>query len=353
MVRMFVTVALLAGCGKTDLSLHANGLLDDPGDSDDQIPFQCEFSEINDIHGTGSGNVWVVGDGGCVLHFDGTDWIGEAAPAQQLDAVHAVSDEVVFAVGGDVVWRRSASGWEDDLSIPGGAFADVWADAESFVVVVGRDAVSNTGVITICDGDGWNQVTPWETPPLLSIWGEHPGSVWVGGENKALLHLDGTEWLAEQTEYDGDYAIRNLIGRGEGELWFIAFSSPYSGMAVRRTVDGDGTPEFQHFIYWGDWYQGFYEAIWTAPQDAILAGFAFGMGHPPQFGGLEFFECDPGTDDCHFSHAWDGPEDGPERLRAIWGASDSEIYIAGPTDDGPGLWKRVFEEGASWEKIWG
>jgi hypothetical protein len=352
---MLVTVALLAGCGKTDLSSHVDGSADDPGDTDEQLPFPCGFSEIADIHGTGSGNVWAVGDGGCVLHFDGADWIGEAAPAQQLDAVHAVSDEVIFAVGGDVVWRRSASGWEDDLSMPGAAFTDVWADSESFVVAVGKDTASGNGVIALRDGDEWNQVTPWETPPILSVWGEHPGSVWVGGEEKLLLHLDGTEWLAEQTGYDGDYAIRNLIGRGEGELWFVAFNSPYGGgMAVRRTVDGDGTPGFQHFSFWGDWTQGFYEAIWTAPQDVVLAGAAIILGDmSSQFRGLELFDCDPGLGDCHVTQAWEGPEGGPERLRAFWGVSGSEIYIAGPTDDGPGLWKRVFGLGTSWEKVWG
>jgi hypothetical protein len=352
MVRTFVAAALLAACAKTGITQDVGGSADAPGDSDSQL--SCELSDITDIHGTGSGNVWVVGDGGCVLHFDGADWNTEEAPSLQLEAVHVVSDEVVFAVGGDVVWKRSASGWEEDLSIPGAAFADVWADSESFAVAVGRDTVSNTGIIALRDGDEWDQMTPLTSLSVLSVWGESPDSIWVGGENKLLLHYNGAGWLAEQTGYEGDYGIKNIIGRGDGELWFIAANTPDDGMIVRRTVNGERTPEFHHCTYWGDWSSGFYEAVWTAPEDSILAGFSIGMGDPPQFGGLDVYVCDQDTDGCDLVGGWDGPEEGPDRLRVIWGISSSEFYIAGPKDNGPGLWKHTVPDDGpgDWEKVW-
>ncbi len=333
-------VALLVGCGKSDIYRHVDGSEGGP------IPFTCEFSDIADIHGTGSGNVWVVGEGGCVLHFDAVEWSEEPAPVDKLNAVHVISDDVAFAVGANAVWKRSSSGWEQVFSMPGAEFVDVWADSDNYVVAVGKDTDANTGIIAIYDGNGWKHPASLIIPPVLTVWGEHPGSVWVGGEEMLLLHFDGTQWLAEETEFESVCAIRNLNGRGEGELWFHVSSGPDNGYIVRRAVDNEGASVFKSFVFWGDWTWGFYEAVWTNEGNDILAPVA--IATPPRFAGVEIIS----SSDLGIHHALGVPEGAPDRLRAIWGVSADEFYIAGPAGSGPVLWKLEFDPDMNWVKIY-
>ncbi len=336
-----VLVTLLVGCGRSDIYWRADEI------GDGAVPFSCEFSDIADIHGTGSGNVRVVGEGGCVLHFDGVEWSEEPAPADKLNAVHVISDDVAFAVGANAVWKRSSGGWEQVFSMPGAEFVDVWADSENFVVAVGKDTDTNTGIIAIYDGNDWKHPASLVIPSVLSVWGEHPGSVWVGGED-VLLHFDGTQWLAEETGFEFEFAIRNLNGRGEGELWFHVSSDPDNGCIVRRAVDDEGTSVFQTFCCqaWG--FPGCYEAVWTSEGNDILMPCASSMGHPPRFNGVEVF--DP-FNAC-IDHIFGVPEGAPDRLRAIWGVSADEFYVAGPAASGPVLWKLEFDPKMNWKKIY-
>lgn len=338
-------VALLVGCGKSDIYRH------DDGSEGGPIPFMCEFSDIADIHGTGSGNVWVVGEGGCVLHFDGIEWSGEQIPADKLNAVHVIFDDVAFSVGSNAVWKRSSSGWEQVFSMPGAEFVDVWADSENYVVAVGKDTNTNAGIIAIYDGYDWKQSASLTIPPVLTVWGEHPGSVWVGGEEMLLLHFDGTQWLAEVTEFESDCAIRNLNGRGEGELWFHVSSGPDNGCIVRRTVDDEGASVFQTHCCVQAWgFPGCCEAVWTNEDNDILIPCASSMGHPPHFNGVEV--CSGSDPVFHIYKGYGVPEGAPDRLRAIWGVSDDEFFIAGPTGSGPVMWKLEYNPEMNWKKIY-
>ena len=72
-------------------------------------------------------DVWVVGDGGLVLHFDGTTWTEQSVGAGALRSVFALSTSDVWACGDNGMllhydgsnWSAVASGTSRLISLPG------------------------------------------------------------------------------------------------------------------------------------------------------------------------------------------------------------------------------------------
>jgi hypothetical protein len=338
MTTLLAIATLLGGCWESD------GLGGAP----------CVFAAINDIHGSGPADAWAVGEGGCALHWDGADWTAEAAPADALNAVYAVSEDLVFAVGEGHIWRRSADGWSSDFDLPGVDFTDVWAESGDFAVAVGHATGTDSGAIAVRDASSWALVTSLDLPTLNSVWGEGPGAVWAGGFGGTLLQFDGTTWTAEDSACAGGCDITCLHGRGDGELWFVA-GGGFEGNLGRRTVDGEGQAAFAYYAWDGDWSQGYYDAVWTASAEGVLAAVSVGspLDGSAAFGSIEVGSYLDGAFQG-FNAAMDAPSDGPTRVTALWAASDAgDIYIAGPTDAGPGLWKLAqTTDGPAWTRIW-
>lgn len=104
---------------------------------------------------TGS-DVWVVGDQGTALRFDGTSWRATST-----------------GVGDDLfgVWAASAS--------------DAWAVGGS------GDPSLDVGVLLHFDGTGWTAVKRG-IKRIDAVWGSGPNDVWFGGTLGTILHWDGT-----------------------------------------------------------------------------------------------------------------------------------------------------------------
>lgn len=76
------------------------------------------------VWGSAADDVWVVGTGSLVMHFDGKSWVDVAPPldpAQPLTTVHGGSASDVYAVGGvgnATVLRLDGTDWVDDSPPP-------------------------------------------------------------------------------------------------------------------------------------------------------------------------------------------------------------------------------------------
>jgi len=113
----------------------------------DVVP--APYCNYRGIHGTGNANVWIVGDRGCILHFDGVEW------------------------------SRTTSGVQDDLyAVAACAPNEAWAVGEG-------------GTILQWDGQTWRSRNSGTTNDLLGIAGCTPSDVWVVGEAGTALRHPG------------------------------------------------------------------------------------------------------------------------------------------------------------------
>jgi hypothetical protein len=153
----------------------------------------------NAIWGTAKDDVYVVGDGGGIFHFDGVVWTQMATPTSER-------------------------------------LLDVWGFAGGPVFVVGTN-----GTILQLIGSAWVQM-PFPAnpgtddgvlPSLRAVWGSSPTDVLVCGEgtwaNSAMLHFDGTQW--RQCDSVPTVNAHGLWGTGPDDVFLVGFDGIFHSQA--------------------------------------------------------------------------------------------------------------------------
>lgn len=150
------------------------------------------------VWGTGSGDVWIIGDQGSVLHFDGFDWSRQVLPGSpRLVTVNGNAAGELLAVGGQgtgVIFSRDAdSGVWTDVSPSGSAPLN-----GVYVTESGQASVAGLlSKVMVRESGTWATLPP---PPLLldwhAVWIDERGHTWVAGgdlidlNDGALLRFD-------------------------------------------------------------------------------------------------------------------------------------------------------------------
>ncbi len=228
-----------------------------------------------DIHGTGAGDVWAVGFGGVVLHYDGDGWT-QTVEDESVDLLHVwdsspggeiwlvertgwaeteqrrllrgrpgswqevdpgkLEGELVdrpWGTGPGDIWVTGYTGeegdrygvihhfdgasWSSPAAGTGGHLDCVWGSGRDDIFVAGNDGSGYGGYIAhFADGQfDWNEYPDsW----IGGLWGSGPNDVWAAGED--LLHYDGSEWTP--TEKPPEYHMfHGVWGSGPDDFWAV------------------------------------------------------------------------------------------------------------------------------------
>lgn len=244
---------------------------------------------LNWVHAFGPDDVLAVGNGGTVLHFDGTGWSLQETPVENdLWGVWGASPDDVWAVGGrgrmegqQTLLRWDGSTWREvpvpDLERPNVyAFFKVWGTGPDDVWIVGqRGAVlhwdgsaltehlvgasqdlialwgtgpddvvvvggRSNGVVSLWDGEDWRTESLAPLPGLNGVWMREPGLAHVAGINGTIAELDLETLEHERAEVDTRLDFHAIYGDGE-KLTAVGGSlarqdSPYEGLAWTRAL---------------------------------------------------------------------------------------------------------------------
>jgi hypothetical protein len=148
--------------------------------------------------GSAANDLWAVGDGGEIDHYDGMNWRSVSSPTNMsLRAVTGTSATEVWAVGdGGTILHLTQSGWEivpSDAGADGGALtADLYA---VYSAAPGDVWASGDGPTTLRLVNG-----VWTKGPDIgfraaSFWGTGPRDIWaVGSTSNVVARFDGTAW---------------------------------------------------------------------------------------------------------------------------------------------------------------
>ena len=159
---------------------------------------------LNWTYGFGSDDVFVVGNAGTILHFDGSTWSQQDTPTtENLWGAWGSSPSAVWAVGGagqpgseaTILFYDGASWSKVDLpplerpNVSG--FFKVWGSGPDDVYVVGQ-----RGALLHFDGAAWSEVSLGLTDDLIAVWGTDADHVVVvgGRSNGVAASWDGTTW---------------------------------------------------------------------------------------------------------------------------------------------------------------
>lgn len=180
-----------------------------------------EAHRLFDVWGSSSSDVYAVGWGGEIVHFDGLAWNADvpcSGDAAFLASVSGTSSDNVIAVGRTndlhgLVCRFDGTQWTKTTLTGTEELAGVWVASPSHAIAVG-----SFGAIRRFDGTSWSSMTSPTREALFCVWGSSQSDVYAAGWEGTLIHYDGSRWsrLLPNTHR----TIRSISGGSPGEVYF-------------------------------------------------------------------------------------------------------------------------------------
>jgi len=215
-------------------------------------------SNLTDVWGSSASDVWVVGEGGAILHFDGSDWgLVDTDFTADLQAVRGASASDVWAAGrrGAIVrydgvrWREVTSPTSDHLN-------DIWVNTASDVWFAGGHQT-----LLHWNGTSLELIESQKTvQAFTALWGSGKDDIRVGGEDNFLKRYNGTTWEWADGALTSYGAINDLWGSGPNDIW---------ATGSNEVTRWDGT--YWNPVNWTDWLNPG-TIVGTGPNDVWLLG---------------------------------------------------------------------------------
>ena len=127
-------------------------------------------STLHDVWTDGPGDVWVVGDGGLILRYDGTSWHKIPSGTQaNLNSVWGPSGTDLWTVGDSgTALHYDGTSWQPDSgpNLNSGVrdFCCVWGSSDSDIWAAGTHMDPTEYVLSHFDGGKWTRDAPMQTP---------------------------------------------------------------------------------------------------------------------------------------------------------------------------------------------
>ncbi len=312
------------------------------GHIDTETPLPSS-QNMNGIWGTSDSNIFMVGNSGHILRYDGTSWSSmTSGTTKHLYGVWGSGPSNVFAVGADgTILRYDGTSWSSMTSSTPNNLYGVWGTAANNVYAVGAG-----GKILKYDGSTWTSKTgptPTSTynQDLHGVWGSSAQNVWAVGKHRFAI-----EWLIlwkyyytlwQTTNGGGAWGSPYSLDGGPfgydlNAVWGTAANNVYAVGAGGKILKYDGSS-------WSEKTSGTSSdlyAVWGSSATDVYAGGAGGTIRHTTNGGTNW------TAETSTSSA---------RLNAIWGTGSGSIYAAGNADGSVSTLLRW--DGSSWTRIGG
>ncbi|MGI5865588.1 MAG: WD40/YVTN/BNR-like repeat-containing protein, partial [Myxococcales bacterium] len=147
-----------------------------------------------DIKALSDTDVWGVGVGGVIVHWDGTSWQSTSVPTDG-DALNSLwpiaPDDIWAATTNGVIAHYDGTSWTTS-SLSYAACFGLWASGPDDVWCVGTGG-DGYGSTYHWDGTSWTNVPIPTNGWVYDVWGFAPNDVWAVGTS-GCLHWDGTSW---------------------------------------------------------------------------------------------------------------------------------------------------------------
>ena len=161
---------------------------------------------LTSVYGSGVDEVWVTGDGGSVLRWDGASWKVasdvdrrdvarrvDRGPERRLGRGRRLRRGRLFG-GAGFVHHWTGTEWVDSDVPSSETLWKVWGSGPTDVWLVGT--AQGAGLIYRGNGMDFEPVT-FTGDAIHGIWGSGPNDVWVTPLTGAIQHWTGSAWTAE------------------------------------------------------------------------------------------------------------------------------------------------------------
>lgn len=207
------------------------------------------------VWGAAPDDLWSVGGSGkndgdaTLLHYDGATWQTVPIPTLQKAGVNAffkvwgTSATNVYVVGQKgAVLHFDGSSWKEELVGASDDLIALWGTGPNDIVAVGGRAI---GIASTWNGTSWQTHSLAPLPGLNGVWSRRPGKAHVVGVAGTLGVLTTTDFSLSDQSVDTPLDLHGVFASPGGRLVAVGgnFSGPvppYRGVALsRRLQDGE------------------------------------------------------------------------------------------------------------------
>jgi hypothetical protein len=238
-------------------------------------------AKLNRLWGADSADVWAVGEGGTIVHFDGSHWAQvSSGTTDSLVAIGGRAAGDAWAIGSRrTVLRLSGSTWRA-VEIPkfeedGPTFADLLVLPNGEAWIVGgatKKSVAGEAIVSHCligylDGSTdakWKFDDDTGCGPLGRVWGASPDDVWADGGDD-VVHWNG-RYLTKNPKQKPS-AIVGRHGYASGWKLDLGWGDGGMGALVHPGVKIEGPGTVRDFWAWSR------DEVWAISKDGALRHF--------------------------------------------------------------------------------
>ncbi|RPJ60732.1 MAG: S-layer homology domain-containing protein [Acidobacteria bacterium] len=309
-------------------------------------------NRLNGVWASSASDVFAVGVSGTILHFDGTNWSAmTSGTTEWLSSVWGTSATDVFVTAGTAILHYDGTAW---TAMEGSRGAnDIWGSSGNDIFTVG-----NLRVISHYDGGTWTSTTPdiFNTNPITAVWGASGNDVFAAGPGASISHYNGTSWsyMASGTTE----TLQALWGSSGTNVYATGSNGKilhYNGISWRS--ENSGTASTLYGV-WGSSADDVFAvgqngtilhyggSVWSAMSGTTVGFYGvWGSSANDVFavGGVWNGASQEGTILHYDGSNWSAMTSGTTRtLFGIWGASGNDVFAVG--DEGTIL----HYNGAAW-----
>ena len=222
--------------------------------------------------GSDADDVWFVGKGGRVLHWNGATLSPrDAGTTKDLFGVWGKSRSEAYIVGDGVILSWNGAKWQSEAPDGTGILRGVHVPADGTSVL----ACGDGGVVLRRGNDGkWQKEETNSKINLQAIWATSASKVWAVGEQGRAISLSGGTWSESDMPGAASRTVRAVAGTVDGRLFacgdggYLAATDETATWQQTLANDGDNPRDLK-----GLWARDGTEA-WAIGSSGALLHFA-------------------------------------------------------------------------------
>jgi hypothetical protein len=180
-------------------------------------------SALRALGGTSAKDVWAAGLDGTLLHFDGSSWSAQQKSGAPWSPASGPNERPIYAllalpnqlwVGGSGSRSFDGKTWTEPHHGSHLPTMALWGLQSSSLWEVGLQ-----GMVNRWDGHHWQRIGGESGPNFFGVWGSAANDVWVVGSGGSIAHFRGEKPTIVSSGTTNDlHAVR---GFAENDVWAV------------------------------------------------------------------------------------------------------------------------------------